>query len=97
MPAILSLLIEYVGGDLDSAIALSGSAGGVTMLVVIATAGLFFALTVASHSDLAFAAGALHPAAVRRRAERTVFLPLCDPGAAGRPLPRAPSAHHRAA
>ena len=36
-------------------------------------------------------------AALRERAGRAVFVRLCDPGAAGRPRPRAPSAHARAA
>lgn len=97
VPAILSLLIELLGGGLDSAVALSGSPGAVALLVTIAAAGLFLALAVASHPNPASAGGTLHPAAVRRRAERTVFLPLCDPGSAGRPRPRAPSARHRAA
>ncbi|HEX6196977.1 MAG TPA: DUF6412 domain-containing protein [Jiangellaceae bacterium] len=97
MPAILSLLIELLGGSLDSAIALSGSPGAATMLAIIAAAGLFFVFAVASYSDMPVAAGSLQPAAVRRRAERTAFLPLCDPAAPGRPRPRAPSARHRAA
>lgn len=98
MAAVLSLLIEFLAGGLDSAVGLSGSPGGVALLaaIAIATAVLILALAVASQSALASPCGALHPAAVRRRTEQTVYLPLCDPGAAGRPRPRAPSAHHRA-
>lgn len=96
MTAVLSLLFELLGGGLENAIALSGSPSGVTALAAIALAGLFLTLTVLVRSDPALSA-VLNPVAVRRRAEQTVFLPLCDPGADGRPRPRAPSAHHRAA
>jgi hypothetical protein len=98
VPAVLSLLIEFFGGGLDSAIALSGSpGGGVAMLAAIAATAIFGALAIALRPEFAQAVSGFHPSAVRRRAEKTVFLPLCDPGAAGRPRPRAPSARHRAA
>jgi hypothetical protein len=63
------------------------------------------ALAVAGLVILAARHPAVHPApdtptrsaALRERAGRAVFIRLCDPDAAGRPRPRAPSAQVRAA
>ena len=58
--------------------------------VLTAAALLFTLLLVARSSAPATAPLLARATSVRDRAERTVFLRLCDPDAAGRPRPRAP-------
>jgi hypothetical protein len=58
--------------------------------VLTAAALLFTLLLVARTSAPAAAPLLARASSVRDRAERTVFLRLCDPDAAGRPRPRAP-------
>jgi hypothetical protein len=58
---------------------------------VLTAAALLLALVVVARASAPTAAPLLARAtSVRHRAERTVFLRLCDPDAAGRPRPRAP-------
>lgn len=95
MPApllILQLLAELFG----TAPQLTGGAAGIAALAVVAAGTVMLTLVLALRSVPLPAGSTLAPGAVRRRAERTAFLPLCDPDAAGRPRPRAPSARQRA-
>ena len=94
MPAPL-LIVQLLAELFGVAPQLAGSAAGVSVAVVAAGAALL-TLVVAVRSVPLPVAGPLTPSAVRGRAERTAFLPLCDPDAAGRPRPRAPSARLRA-
>jgi uncharacterized protein DUF6412 len=58
---------------------------------VLTAAALLFTLLLVARSSAPPAAPLLARAtSVRDRAERAVFLRLCDPDAAGRPRPRAP-------
>jgi hypothetical protein len=58
---------------------------------VLTAAALLVTLLLVARSSAPAAAPLLARAtSVRDRAERTVFLRLCDPDAAGRPRPRAP-------
>jgi hypothetical protein len=89
MPAVLVLLLELLAGPLGAATELAGAPAGMAALAVVGAAALLLTLLVAVHTTPV--AGALAPSAVRQHGERTVFLALCDPDAAGRPRPRAPS------
>lgn len=85
MPAFVLLLLELLAGPAELAAAPSGMA----TIAVIAAAVLLVTMVVAVH--VLPVGGSLVAFAVRQRAERTIFLALCDPDAAGRPRPRAPS------
>lgn len=88
-------LILLFAGQFSAAVELTGSPAGLATLAAATAAALLLALVVAVRSVPV--AGPLVASAVRQRGERTVFLPLCDPDAAGRPHPRAPSVRPRVA
>jgi hypothetical protein len=88
VPTFVLLLFEVLAGPVGVATELAGTPAGMAAIVV-AAATVLFALVVAVHGVPV--GGSLVASAVRQRAERTVFLPLCDPDAAGRRRPRAPS------
>ncbi len=85
MLAVILLLV----GQFSAAVELTGSLAGLASLATTAAAALLLAMVVAVLAVPG--AGPLAASAVRQRGERTVFLTLCDPAAAGRPRPRAPS------
>jgi hypothetical protein len=95
MTRILAVTVTVLVAGWNAADALTPSA------VLLAAA----ALAVAALVILAVRHPAVHltpedqapSAALRERAGRAVFVRLRDPGAAGRPRPRAPSARARAA
>jgi hypothetical protein len=82
-------LILLLAGPLGVATELAAAPAGLVAIAVTAAAVLLLALVGAVHAVPV--RGSLIASAVRQRAERTVFLPLCDPDAEGRPRPRAPS------
>ncbi|HEX6235402.1 MAG TPA: DUF6412 domain-containing protein [Jiangellaceae bacterium] len=89
MLAVVGLLFEVLAGPVGVATELAGTPAGMAAIVVAAAAVLLPALVGAVHAVPVRVS--LIASAVRQRAERTVFLPLCDPDAQGRPRPRAPS------
>jgi hypothetical protein len=89
VPAVVLFLFELLAGPLGAAAELAAGPAGMAAIAVVGAAALVFALLVAAHATPV--PGPLVVSAVRQRCERTVFLPLCDPDAAGRPRPRAPS------
>jgi len=89
MLAVVGLLFEVLAGPLGVATELAAAPAGLVAIAVTAAAVLLLALAGAVHAVPV--RGSLIVSAVRQRAERTVFLPLCDPDAEGRPRPRAPS------
>lgn len=94
------LLLELLGWLFGTAPELAGGLGGVAgvgVLAVMAAGTVLVALTLARRGFTPPSAGPLSTSSVRWRGERTAFLPLRDPDAAGRPRPRAPSACPRAA
>lgn len=90
-------LILLSAGQLGAAVDFTGSQPGIATLAAMAAAALLLTLAVALRTVPLPACGALTSAAVRQRSERTAFLSLCAPDAAGRPRPRAPSVRPRAA
>jgi hypothetical protein len=90
MPAPLLLLAEVLIGLFGGYAELTAGPAGMAAIAVVAAGALLLALVVVLRPVAA--GGALTPSAVRQRTERTEYLPLCDPDAAGRPRPRAPSA-----
>lgn len=82
-------LILLLAGPLGVATELPAAPAGMVAIAVTAAAVLLLALVVAVQAVPV--RGSLVASAVRQRAERTVFLPLCNPDAEGRPRPRAPS------
>ncbi len=90
MPAPL-LVLELLAGLFGAAPELTSGAAGMATLVVIAAGALLLAVVAVGRTVLLPAGSALTLVSVRRRGERTAFLPLRDPDAAGRPRPRAPS------
>jgi Family of unknown function (DUF6412) len=96
MPAPL-LLLELFAGLFGAGPQLAGGAAGIAALAVVAAGAVLLTLVVALRAVPVPTGGMLTSAAVRQQAERTAFLQLRDPDAAGRPRPRAPSARPRAA
>ena len=82
-------LILLFASQFSAAVELAGAPAGMAAIAVVAAAVL---LTVVVSVRAVPGAGPLVASAVRQRGERTIFLPLRDPDAAGRPRPRAPSA-----
>ena len=89
MSAVVLILSELLAGPLGAATELAAGSAGMAALTVVAAVALLFTLVVAVRAVPI--GGPLAASAVRHRAEHTVFLTLCDPDAAGRPRPRAPS------
>ena len=89
MSAVVLVLFELLAGPFGAATELAAGSAGIAALTVVAAAALLFTLIVAVRAVPV--GGPLVASAVRQRTERTVFLTLCDPDAAGRPRPRAPS------
>lgn len=88
----LLLLVEVLAGLFGTSAELTGGPAGMAAIAVVAAGALLLTLVVALRTVPFPPGGALAASAVRQRAERTVYLPLRDPDAAGRPRPRAPSA-----
>lgn len=97
MPAPLVMLVEVLVGGFGAALELSGAPAGVTAITVLAALAVLLTLAVALRSVALPSHHGMAPSAVRQRATRTTFLDLCDPDAAGRPRPRAPSSLPRVA
>jgi hypothetical protein len=87
--AVVLALILLFAGQFSAAVELTGSPAGLATLAATTAAAMLLTLVVPERA--APFAGPLVASAVRQRGERTAFLPLCDPDAAGRPRPRAPS------
>lgn len=85
------LLAELLTGLFGSNAELTGTAAGMAALAVAVAGAALLTLVLALRAAPLPVLGGLTASAVRRRGERTVFLTLCDPAAAGRPRPRAPS------
>ena len=83
------LLFELLAAPLGAATELAAAPAGMAAIAVVLAGTLLLSLVVALRSVPI--AGPLLVSAVRQRGERAVFLQLCDPDAAGRPRPRAPS------
>ena len=83
------LLLELLTGPIGAAAELATAPSGMATIAVIAAAALL--LTALVTVQAVPVGGSVVAFAVRQRAEHTIFLALCDPDAAGRPRPRAPS------
>ncbi|GLY76453.1 DUF6412 domain-containing protein [Actinoallomurus iriomotensis] len=95
MTRILAVAVTVLVAGWDVADALTPS-GVLLAAAALAVAGLV--LLAARRPAVRFAAEGAGPSpAMRSRARRTAIVRLCDPNAAGRPRPRAPSARTRAA
>ncbi|GLY91653.1 DUF6412 domain-containing protein [Actinoallomurus iriomotensis] len=95
MTRILAVAVAVLVAGWDVADALTPS-GVLLAAAALAVAGLV--LLAARRPAVRLAAEGAGPSlAMRSRARRTAIVRLCDPNAAGRPRPRAPSARTRAA
>jgi hypothetical protein len=90
--AVTALIAGWNAADTltPSAVLLAAAALAVTGLVILILAARHLAVHLAPEARAS-------SVALRERASRAVFIRLRDPDAAGRPRPRAPSAHARAA
>ncbi|WP_329234423.1 DUF6412 domain-containing protein [Actinoallomurus sp. NBC_01490] len=95
MTRILAVTVAVLIAGWDAADALTPS-GVLLAAAALAVAGLV--LLAARRPAVRLAPeGPARSLALRSRARRTAIVRLCDPDAAGRPRPRAPSARTRAA
>jgi hypothetical protein len=95
MTRILAVIVTALIASWNAADALTPS-GVLLAAAALAVAGLVVLAARRPAANVAPDAAAGH-ASLRERVGRTVFSRLCDPDAAGRPRPRAPSALARAA
>jgi len=95
VPLVVVLSAPFIGG-IGAATSITSSPAVLLALASLTAAALLLVRVVFRRVFPPTADGA-NARSIRRRAERTPFLRLRDPGAAGRPRPRAPTPSPRTA
>jgi hypothetical protein len=86
------MMDKALAGVWTLAVPALGPDSGLLAVAVVTAAAVLFALLLVSRAATGRPTSPLlaRATALRELSRKTAYLPLCDPGAAGRPRPRAP-------